>query len=100
MFFPILYTLFGSKVANVKEVWRLVGELRGWDLWFERHFNDWELEMMENLFNLIKDKKISSLEEDRRAWKLTKDDRFSVKLSFDFLEGERETSLPKKIILE
>ena len=49
MFFPMLYTLSGSKVANVKEVWRLVGELGGWDLRFERHFNYWELETMENL---------------------------------------------------
>ena len=93
MLFPMLYTMFGSKRASVKEVWRLVGELGGWDLRFERQFNDWELETVEILFNLIKDKKIIPLEEDRRAWKLTKDGRFSVKSSFEFLEGERETGL-------
>ena len=65
---------------------------------FERHFNDWELETVENLFNLIKDKKINPLEEDRKAWKLTKDGRFSIKSSFDFLEVGRETSLfPKRL---
>ena len=49
--------------------------------------------MVENLFNLIKNKKINPL-----AWKLTKDDRFSVKSSFNVLEGERETCLfPKRL---
>ena len=52
-----------------------------------------EMETVENLFNLIKDKKINPLEEDKRAWKLTKGGHFLVKSSFDFLEGERETSL-------
>ena len=91
MLFPMLYTMFGSKRASVKEVWRPVRERGGWDLRFERHFNDWELETVENLFNLIKDKKINPLEEDRRAWKLSKDGRFSVKSSFDFFlrGGER-----------
>ena len=27
MFFPMLYTLFGSKRASVKEVWRPIGQL-------------------------------------------------------------------------
>ena len=48
------------------------------------------MEIVENLFNLIKDKKINSLEKDRRAWKLTKDGRFSMKSSFDFLVRKRE----------
>ena len=67
MLFLMLYTMSGSKRASVKEVWWPIGELGGWDLRFERHFNDWELEMVENLFNLIKYKKINPLEEDRRA---------------------------------
>ena len=54
--------------------------------------------MVENLFNLIKDKKINPLEEDKSAWKLTKDGCFLIKSSFDFLEGERETDLfPKRL---
>ena len=53
MLFPMLFTMSGSKRASMKEVWRPVGELRGWDLRFERHFNDWEMETMKNLFNLI-----------------------------------------------
>ena len=53
---------------------------------------------MENLFNLIKDKKINPLEEDKSAWKLTKDGCFSVKSSFNFLEAEREIDLfPKRL---
>ena len=67
MLFPMLYTMSGSKRASVKEVWRPIEDLRGWDLRFERHFNDWEMETVENLFNPIKDKKINLLEEDRRA---------------------------------
>ena len=51
---------------------------------------------MENLFNLIKDKKINPLEEDRRAWKLTKDGHFLVKSSFRFFGGgERDRPLSK-----
>ena len=98
MIFPTLYILAGSKGASMKEVWKPTGEQGGWDLLFEKHFNDWELETVENLFNLIKDKKINSLEQDKRVWKLTKYGRFSIKSSFDFLEGERETSLfPKRL---
>ena len=98
MLFPMLYTMSGSKRASVKEVWRPVGELGGWDLWFEKHLIDWEMETVENLFNRIKDKKINPLEEDRMAWKLTKDGHFSLKSSFEFFEGERGTDLfPKRL---
>ena len=38
--FPMLYVLTGSKGASVKEVWRPAGEQGGWDILFERHFND------------------------------------------------------------
>ena len=72
MLFPMLYTMSNSKRASVKEVWRPVGDLGGWDLRFERHFNDWKMEMVENLFNLIKDKKINPLEQDRRVGSLQK----------------------------
>ena len=35
MLFPMLYTMSVPKRASVKEVWRPVGELGGWDLWFK-----------------------------------------------------------------
>ena len=59
-----------------------------------------ELETVENLFNLIKDKKINPLEEDRKAWKLTKDGHFLVKSSFRFFGGgERDKPLSKWVSL-
>lgn len=45
------------------------------------------MESVEDLINAIKDNRINPLEEDRMVWKLTKDDIFSVKSSFDPLGG-------------
>ena len=56
------------------------------------------MERVEDFINLIKDKRIKPLEEDRRVWKLTKDGLLSVKSKFDALEWGREAGLfPKRM---
>ena len=58
MLYPILYVLAGTKGASVKEEWMPLEEEGGWNLRFERPFIEWEMDRVEDLINVIKDKKI------------------------------------------
>ena len=55
-------------------------------------FNDWEMERVEDFINVIKDNRINPFDVDIMMWKLSKDGLFSVKPSFDALEGRREVA--------
>ena len=56
MAFPALYAVIGSKGAKVVEVWGESG-LGDWNLRFVRSFNDWEMEMIQNLICTVNLKK-------------------------------------------
>ena len=47
--FPRLYSLARLKEAKVMEVWENSEQGGGWNLCFERPFNEWEMENVENL---------------------------------------------------
>ena len=53
--FPRSYSLADSKEAKVKEVWETSGEEGGWNPCFERPFNDWEMESVEDFIGVIRD---------------------------------------------
>ena len=47
--FPHLYTLAADRNAKIEDLWdQNVGE-GGWNLRFIRDFNDWEVELVEEL---------------------------------------------------
>ncbi|RVX17381.1 Retrovirus-related Pol polyprotein from transposon RE2 [Vitis vinifera] len=58
--FPQLYTLAGHRIAKVSEVWDYSLGQGGWNLRLARDFNDWELEQIGNMLNLLKDFRTST----------------------------------------
>ncbi|RVW60548.1 hypothetical protein CK203_061456 [Vitis vinifera] len=63
-----LFTLAGQKNAKVCEVWDSSLGQEGWNLSLARDFNDWEMDQIGEMLNLLKDIRISS-EEDAVRWK-------------------------------
>ena len=63
--FPHLYSLAGSKGAMVAEVWDALGEEGEWNPRFIRHFNDWEMDMVQGFLDTISNKKILLSTKDR-----------------------------------
>ncbi|RVW94174.1 putative ribonuclease H protein [Vitis vinifera] len=66
--FPQLFTLAGHRNAKVSEVWDSSLGQGSWNLSLARDFNDWELEQIGNMLNLLKDFRTST-EEDAVRWK-------------------------------
>ncbi|RVW55063.1 hypothetical protein CK203_066961 [Vitis vinifera] len=66
--FPQLFTLAGHKNAKVCEVWDSSLGQGGWNLSLARDFNDWEIDQIGEMLNLLKDFRISQ-EEDSVRWK-------------------------------
>ena len=83
--------------AKVAEVWEALGDEGGWNPGFARHFNDWEMDVVQDFIETIQNKKIRSLVKDRFLWKNTIGGLFSVKFCFDVLEGDNQFSAPARI---
>ena len=66
--FPQLYALAVQRNATVNEVWDSNFGQGGWNLRFSRGFNDWELDLIGELFHMLRDFRISS-KEDSVLWK-------------------------------
>ena len=58
------------KEAMVAEVWDFSRAERGWALVFVRDFNDWEMEEVERLLQLLHRRKIMSYQEDQLLLKV------------------------------
>ena len=80
------------------KLWEVAGTGRGWNFRFEKHFNDWELEEAQRFICIVSTKSLSPLSDDRLRWNGAKDDMFSVKSSYDLLEGGRQQLVPVKMI--
>ncbi|RVX07561.1 Transposon TX1 uncharacterized 149 kDa protein [Vitis vinifera] len=61
-----LFTLAGKRNATVNEVWDSSLGQGGWNLRFTRDFNDWELDQIRDMLNLLRDFRTSP-EEDSFA---------------------------------
>ena len=70
----------------------------GWNLKFERHFNDWEMEEVQKFICIVNSKNLRPQSRGKLRWKETKDGIFTVKSSFDLLEGGRQQLVPVKMI--
>ena len=68
----------------------------GWNFRFERHFIDWELEEAQRFLCVVNTKSLNPLSDDRQNG--AKDGTFSVKSSYDLLEGGRQQLVPVKMI--
>ena len=54
--------------ATVNDMWDPNSAQGGWNLIFHRDFNDWELDLIRGLLNMLRDFRISS-KEDSVFWK-------------------------------
>ncbi|RVW97113.1 hypothetical protein CK203_030084 [Vitis vinifera] len=66
--FPQLFALAVHKDATINEVWDSSLSQGSWNLRFSRDFNDWELDLIRDLLNMLRDFRISS-ENDSVLWK-------------------------------
>ena len=83
--------------ATVEEMWdQNVGQ-GGWDLRFMRDFNDWELDMVDNLLYVLRGYK-PTLEEDSVYWKGGRNGQFKVKEAYNLVVNTVVTSFLKSCI--
>ena len=96
--FPSLYRLANSKGAKVAEFWVASGSGEGWNFSFGRHFQDWELEEVQNFLATVNPQSINPNITDRLWWNKEKNGCFSVKTCFELLEGGSQQSVPLKMM--
>ncbi|RVW68175.1 putative apyrase 4 [Vitis vinifera] len=95
--FSHLYILAAHRNASVEEMWdQNVGE-GGWNLRFIRDFNDWEVEMVGNLLQVLRGFKIT-WEEDSVFWKGGGNGQFRVKEAYSRLDRPLEEATWGKIL--
>jgi len=76
--FPDLFSLSLQKVATVKEM----RDAQGWNLKFRRPLNDWEVNRMVELLNILERYKELSNSEDKLIWAPDTQGKFSVGIAY------------------
>ena len=95
--FPQLFELAVHKNATVNEMWDPSIGQGGWNLRFHRDFNDWELDLIRGLLNMLKDFRIS-LEEDAVLWKGGGHGKYGVKVAYNVLAVPNACAFPTKCV--
>ena len=95
--FPQLFTLAGHRNAKVSEVWDSSLGQGGWNLRLARDFNDWELDQIGNMLNLLRDFRTST-EEDAVRWKRESNGVFGAKGAYKILVGSSACVFPNRRI--
>ncbi|WMV55620.1 hypothetical protein MTR67_049005 [Solanum verrucosum] len=72
--FPILFNMSLQKEATIREM----RDNQGWDLRFRRHLNDWEVNKIVELLNILGQCKDLNTNEDSLFWNPDEQGRFSV----------------------
>ena len=95
--FSHLYILAAHRNASVEDMWdQNVGE-GGWNLRFIRDFNDWEVEMVGELLQVLRGFRIT-WEEDSVFWKGGGNGQFRVKEAYSWLDRPMDVVFPKNKI--
>ena len=66
----------GGRVADLSEN---LGSKGGWNFRFERHFNDWEMEVVQNFLSIMNSRSCRPQPSDKLWWKETKSGSYFVK---------------------
>ena len=79
-----LFAMAALRNATVEEMWdQNIGQDE-WNLRFLRDFNDWELDMVGNLLDVLREHRVT-LEKDSVFWKEGRDGLFRVKKAYNML---------------
>ena len=81
----------------VNDVWDSTLGQRGWNLRFARDSNDWELDLIGTMFNMLRDFKISQ-EEDSVLWKGGGQGTFGVRDAYNLLVAPNALAFLNKCI--
>ena len=95
--FPQLFALAVYRNATVNEMWDSSLGQRGWNLRFARDSNDWELDLIGALFNMLRDFKISQ-EEDSVLWKGGGQGTFGDREAYNLLVVPNALAVPVRCI--
>ena len=95
--FPNLFAMAAHWNAMVEEMWDQNFGKGGWNLRFLRDFNDWELDMVDNLLDVLREHTVT-LEEDSVFWKEGRDGLFRVKKAYSLLASPIVAVFPKSNI--
>ncbi|RVW85327.1 putative ribonuclease H protein [Vitis vinifera] len=93
--FPQLFNVAAQKGATVGDLWDQNAGQGEWNLRFLRSFNDWELPLVEELLQILRNQRIN-LEEDLALWKGGKNGQFGVKDAYGLLTSHSTFLFPKK----
>ncbi|RVX09762.1 Transposon TX1 uncharacterized 149 kDa protein [Vitis vinifera] len=93
--FPQLFTAAAQRNATVGDMWDQNSGQGGWNLRFIRGFNDWELNMVGELLQILRSQRIT-LKEDSTLWKGGKKGKFGVKEAYGLLISPSVSTFPKK----
>ncbi|RVX16087.1 LINE-1 reverse transcriptase-like [Vitis vinifera] len=77
------------------DIWDQNSSQGGWNLRFIRGFNDWELNMVDELLQVLRSQRIT-LEEDLALWKGGKNGKFDVKDAYGLMISHSIPLFPKK----
>ena len=95
--FPQLFALAVHKNVTINEVWDSSLGQGGWNLRFARDSNDWELDLIGALFNMLRDVKISQ-EEDSVVWRGGGQGIFGVRHAYNLLAAPNTLAFPIRCI--
>ncbi|RVX19195.1 Succinate dehydrogenase subunit 6, mitochondrial [Vitis vinifera] len=87
----------GTKIrsATVGDLWDQNSGQGGWNQRFIRGFNDWELNSVDELLQILRSQRIT-LEEDLALWKGGKNGKFDVKEAYGLMISHSTPLFPKK----
>lgn len=63
--FPLLYNIADSEGAKVADLWVLQDDLGAWHPKFVRAFNDWELDIVQDFFDVLNNRSINPQLKDK-----------------------------------
>ncbi|KAL6348571.1 hypothetical protein AAG906_016083 [Vitis piasezkii] len=95
--FPNLFAMAAQRNATVEEMWDQNFGQGGWNLRFLRAFNDWELDTVGNLLDVLREHRVT-LEEDSVIWKEGRDGLFRVKRAYSVLASPIVAEFPNSNI--
>ena len=96
--FPVLFECASHKDAFLNEVMVWQNGIVLWNVTFMRNFNDWEMDSVVEILNLIESKAPVQEVADGSWWHLRKNGRFDIRSFYDALRDSPHVTFPWKSI--